>query len=227
MGPNHDHVSRWEATEEFETEKRRKFISDISFTYIRVTHLASSLLRGGPCGLKPTTPKHVGYLYAGTRTYNTTTTSGSASTTKRPHQRTKHKGPRGPAFTKNSSNGAEVSTGRIVHNRCHTFRTRKKRHEPGEVAALIANLKETIAQQSSVTTNQNNTIERVRADLAEIKSEQQASGARTPNSRRRSVASKNPQKPQEIVNVRPPKSKSHHRCPLYARQNRAYENARK
>lgn len=43
-----------------------------------------------------------------------------------------------------------------------------------EVTALIANLKETTAQQNNVITNQSSIIKSIRADLTEIKSEQRS-----------------------------------------------------
>jgi len=43
-----------------------------------------------------------------------------------------------------------------------------------EVASLIATLKETITQQISIIANQNSVIDSFRADLVEIKSEQQS-----------------------------------------------------
>ncbi|KAI9855423.1 MAG: hypothetical protein M1813_009798, partial [Trichoglossum hirsutum] len=43
-----------------------------------------------------------------------------------------------------------------------------------EVASLITNLKKTITQQMSIVANQNNVINSLRADLTEIKSEQQS-----------------------------------------------------
>jgi len=49
-----------------------------------------------------------------------------------------------------------------------------KRDTNLEVASLIANLKDIITQQISIIANQNSVIDSLRADLAEIKSEQQS-----------------------------------------------------
>ncbi|KAF2176777.1 hypothetical protein K469DRAFT_812479 [Zopfia rhizophila CBS 207.26] len=55
----------------------------------------------------------------------------------------------------------------------HPPERKRRSNELGEVAELIAGLKETIAQQSSVIASQNRIIEGVRTDLAAIKAEQQ------------------------------------------------------